>query len=110
GIESELLIGVDRVEPFILELIGAQLVDEADAAALLREIEQHAAARARDLGDRAAQLVAAIAAQAAEQIAGEAFGMETHEHGLRRIGIADQNGEMLEPAIARAKRDDARVL
>ena len=65
GVEAELLVGVDRIEPGILQLIGAQLVDEADAAALLREVQQHAAARRGDRGDRAAQLVAAIAAQAA---------------------------------------------
>ena len=65
GVEAELLVGVERIEPGILQLIGAQLVDEPDAAAFLREIEQHPAARRGDRGDRAAQLVAAIAAQAA---------------------------------------------
>src|SRR5581483_8425121 len=58
GVEAELLVGVDRVEPGILELVGAQLVDQADAAALLREIEQNAAARLGDRGDGAAQLLA----------------------------------------------------
>ncbi len=45
GVEAQLLVGVERVEAGILQLVGAQLVDEADAAAFLREIEQHAAAR-----------------------------------------------------------------
>ena len=65
GVEAELLVGVDRVEPGILQLVGAQLVDQPDAAAFLRQIEQHAAAGRGDRGDRAAQLVAAVAAQAA---------------------------------------------
>ena len=66
GVEAELLVGIDGVETGILELVGAQLVDQADAAAFLREIEQNAATGAGDLADRAAQLIAAIAAQRAE--------------------------------------------
>ena len=79
GVEAELLIRVERVEPGILQLIGPELVDEADAPALLRQIEQHAVARSRDRGDRAAQLVTAIAAQAGEQIAGKTLRMQSHQ-------------------------------
>src|SRR5438477_637534 len=71
GIEAELFGGVDRVEPGILQLVGAQLVDEPDAAPFLREIEQRPAAGLRDCGDRPTQLIAAIAAQARQQIAGK---------------------------------------
>ncbi len=44
GLEAQALIGLDRIEALILQAIGAQLVDEADAAAFLREIKQDAAA------------------------------------------------------------------
>ena len=40
-------VGVDRVEPAILQRIGAQLVGEADAAPFLAQVEQHAAAGLR---------------------------------------------------------------
>jgi len=70
GVEPELLVGVDGVEAGILKLVGAQLVDEADAAP---SCASRAGRRrgARNLADGAAELVAAIAAQAAEEIAGE---------------------------------------
>ncbi len=47
GAEAELQIGLQRIRAGILQLIGAQLVHQADAAAFLREIEQHAAALLR---------------------------------------------------------------
>ena len=47
GLEAEALVGLDRVEPFVLQLVGADLVGEADAAAFLVEIEQDAAALPR---------------------------------------------------------------
>lgn len=66
-----------------------------DAAAFLRQIQQHAAAGFVDDADRAAQLFAAVAAQAAEQIAGEAFRMQARQHRLRRIRRADHQRKML---------------
>src|ERR1700744_2579174 len=67
SIEAQLLIGVERIETGILQPIGPQLVNEPDAAALLREVEQDAAARLRDRGDPATQLVAAVTPQAGKQ-------------------------------------------
>ena len=39
GVETQLFVGVERVETGVLQSIGAQLIDEPDAAPLLREIE-----------------------------------------------------------------------
>ena len=61
GVEAQLLVGVERVETGILQAIGAQLIDQPDAAPLLRQVEQHAAG-CRDRRDPASQLVAAVAA------------------------------------------------
>ena len=61
-------------------------------------------------GDRAAQLNAAVAAQRAQQVAGEAFGMEPDQHRLGRIDLADDDGEMLLAAVARPPGEDAGVL
>ena len=49
GREAELEVRLDRVEPLLLELVRPQLVQQADAAALLRHVEQHAALLRRDL-------------------------------------------------------------
>src|SRR5215510_12775524 len=63
-----------------------------------------------DLRDGAAQLVAAIAAQAAQEIAGEAFGMQARQHRAVAWRLADDDGEMFGSAVARPKGDHAGVL
>src|SRR5206468_12681346 len=60
------------------------IFDEADAAPFLGEIEQDTAARLGNRRDPTAQLVAAIAAQAGQEIAGKAFGMQPHQRRLAR--------------------------
>ena len=49
GSEAELEIGVDGVEAAVLQLVGAQLVEQPDAAALLRQVQHDAALLRRDL-------------------------------------------------------------
>src|SRR3712207_8117140 len=49
-------------------VVGLELVEQADAAALLREVEQHAAALALDHRQRALELLAAVAAQRVEHV------------------------------------------
>src|SRR6185312_15420336 len=52
GREAELDVRLDRVETLFLQFVRTQLVEEADAAALLRHVEQHPAALALDLRER----------------------------------------------------------
>src|ERR1039457_81615 len=82
GRETELLVRGHRVEALLLQLVGAQLVDETDAAALLKEIEEHALALPRDQLHRALELRPAIAALRAEDVAREAGGVHAYEDGL----------------------------
>ena len=79
--EAEVVVGVDRVQAAVLQAVGAQLVGEADAAALLREVEQDAGTLVRHPADGAAQLVAAVAAQRAQEIAGEALRVQPRQGG-----------------------------
>src|SRR6266516_1812462 len=69
GGEAELQVRVDGVEPALLELVRAELVEEADAPSLLREVEQDAAALALDHRQRRLQLLAAVAPQRMEDVA-----------------------------------------
>src|SRR5207248_1210763 len=78
--ESQSFVGDNGIESLILQAISAQLVNEADAAALLREIKQDPVTFLRDRLDRSAQLIAAVAFKRAEQIAGETFGVQPREH------------------------------
>src|SRR5262245_65433138 len=47
--ESENAVGVERVEPCILQLISSNLVDQAEAATFLLEVKDDAAAVLREV-------------------------------------------------------------
>src|SRR6516164_2623110 len=95
GTVSEQCIGVDCVEAGVLQSIGSHLVADSCAAPLLIEIKQNATARCCQIGNRPAQLVAAIASQRAEQVASQAGRMEANGDGIRRIGMADDNSHLI---------------
>ena len=95
GREAELLVGRDGVVALVLQLVGLQLVDEADAAALLQEVEEHAAAGLDDLLHRELELLAAVAARRAEDVAGQALRVDAHEHRLVLADLAVDEGEVL---------------
>src|SRR5688572_29785641 len=61
GLEAQRLVGGDRVVTLVLELVGHDLVHEADAAALLAEVQQHAPAGLADRLQREVELRAAVA-------------------------------------------------
>ena len=83
GPEAELLVRLDRVVALLLELVGPQLVEQADAAPLLEQVEQHAPALLGDRLDRAVELVAAVAALGAEDVAGQALAVDPHQRPAR---------------------------
>ena len=68
--------------PSVLQRVGVQLVGQADAAAFLAEVEQHAFAGLVDHLHGGVELVAAVAARAAEDVAGQAFAVDADEDGL----------------------------
>src|SRR5919204_1037815 len=57
GLEAELEVRLDGVEAVLLQLVCAQLVEEADAAPLLRHVEQDAALLSGDLAQRLLELL-----------------------------------------------------
>src|SRR5262245_3656582 len=62
-LEPELEVRLDRVETLLLELVGAQLVQQADPASLLRQIQEDAEPFRLDPGERPPELLAAVAAE-----------------------------------------------
>ena len=84
GREAELDVRLDRVEALLLQLVGAELVQQPDPAPLLGHVEEHAAALARDLRERLLELLAAVAAQRVEDVAGEALGVRRARARPRR--------------------------
>src|SRR5438105_4490491 len=75
-------VGLDGVEPVVLQRIGAELVHQTDAPALLSQVHQHAASFGGDDRHRFLQLRLAVAALGAEDIAGETLAVHAHQHRL----------------------------
>ena len=63
GGQAELKVGVDRIGARVLQLVGLQLAEQADAAALVTaKVEHDAAALGRDRRHRRVQLRTAVTA------------------------------------------------
>ncbi len=99
GAKTQLQVRLDGVGTAILQFIGTDLVQQADTATFLAQVEEHAAALLGDGGKRAFQLETAIAAQAEQRVAGQAFGMQAAKH-RRAIGdVAHAQGYMFLAAL-----------
>src|SRR3972149_2956432 len=93
GGEAQGLVGLDGVvAECLLEGVGADLVAEADAAALLAHVHQDAPALLRYLFHRQLYLVAAVAAQGVKDVAGDALGVDADKNGLRRFDVVKAEG------------------
>ena len=79
GAIAQSQVRLDGVQPLILEGIGFELLDQADPPALLGKVDQGADPFAADHLQRHAELVAAVAAERVEQVAGEARRVHPHE-------------------------------
>ena len=78
-VESQALVGFHGVGAMVLQLVSAELVEQADAAALLMLVDEQAAALLGDALERNFKLRAAIAAQAVKHVSGEALGMNANQ-------------------------------
>ena len=96
GGEAERLVRFDGVEPLLLlQLVGADLVAEADAAALLAHVDEDPAPFGGDLLERQVHLFAAVAAHRVEDVAGNALRVHADEDGLGRRDVAADEGGVL---------------
>ena len=94
--QALLQVGVDGVVPLLLQLVGADLVAEADAAALVApQVDEDAPALLLDEIERGLQLGAAVAAQGAEDVAGQALGVDPDEHVLGAGHLAHDERQVL---------------
>ena len=82
GSEAKFEIRFYGVIAFVLQGIGADLIDEADAAAFLTQVDEDAPTFFGDLAHGCGELLSAVAAERPEAVAGEAFGVEAHQHVL----------------------------
>ena len=94
--ESLLQVGVHRVVALLLQLISADLVAEADPAALVAaQVDEDPPPFLFDEVERRLQLGAAVAAERAEHVAGQALGVDPHQHVLGPGHLAHHECEVL---------------
>ena len=94
--QALLQVGVDGVVALLLQLVGADLVAEADAAALVAaQVDEDAPALLLDEVERGLQLGAAVAAQGAEDVAGQALGVDPDEHVVGAGHVAHDERQVL---------------
>ena len=114
GVESQILVGFHRVHTLILKLVGANLVLESDAAALLPHIDKNTLSFFTDHLQRVLQLPAAIATERPEYITGQTFRMNTDQYVLfsrhvpldqrDMLGVIDQIDVADDPEVAELGR------
>ena len=96
GRQTEVEVGVDRVATLVLQLVRLQLVQQADPPTLVpAQVEHHAAALLGDPAQRGLQLGAAVAAQRAEHVAGQALGVHPDQHVLAVAEVAVDERDVL---------------
>ena len=93
GLEPELLVRFDGVVSGILELIRLELVEQADAAALLVQVDDNTRAFARDHAHGGLELPAAVTAGGSEDVARQALGVHADEHVLfpRHLAVDERD-------------------
>src|SRR5207244_13406878 len=77
--KAEFQVRLDGVETVLLQLVGLQLVEQADSSPLLGHVEQDATILAGELNQSLLELLAAVTAQRVEDVAGQAFGVDADE-------------------------------
>ena len=109
GGQAELEVGLDRVGALLLELVGAELVEQPDPAPLLGEVEEDAPALLLDHRERRRELLAAVAAHAVEDVAGEALAVDADEDLLGAVDLALDHRDVVFVVDERAIADRGEV-
>lgn len=96
--EAQVQVGVNGIEAHILEVIGFQFIDNADASAFLAQVQQDAVF----FGDHfqgAFELFAAVAALGAKQVAGDALRVDAGKHRLAEVARFMHERQVRHPVI-----------
>ena len=94
GLVAEHQVGLDGIEPLVLQIVGAQLFCQPDPTAFLSQIDNGPLSEFSDALHGPVQLFAAIAAQRTEGVAGHAFGVDAHEHVVAAGELSEGEGEV----------------
>src|SRR5262245_23921169 len=100
GLEPKLFVGLNRIASLVLQFVSLEFGHQADAPPLLHFVDQNPSAGLSDHGERHLQLLAAIAAQGAEDVAGEALRMDANQRRLSVNVAHDQGYGFFHTAVA----------
>ena len=95
GVVAQGQVGLHRVETVVLEVVSLELFDEADAPAFLAQVEEDPPARLGDHAHGQGELFAAVAAARAQDVAGEALGMEPDQDLVLAGHFSHDQGQVL---------------
>src|SRR5271157_2138156 len=76
GLIAQRDVGLHGIKPLVLQVVGANLFDKADAPALLRKVDQGPRALGPDHTQGHVKLVAAVAPQGIEEVSRETRGVQ----------------------------------
>ena len=106
---AEMDVGIDGVVALLLEFIGSNLCHQPDASSLLVEIEDDALSLFVNHLHRFVELVAAVAAGRAEDVACDAGGVDTHQNRFVRFPRTFDEGNVFQTVALLAEGDEAEV-
>jgi hypothetical protein len=107
--EAERRIRLECIKARRLQTIRHDLVRESVSATFLIEIEQDAATVLGHPANRPAQLIAAIAFEASEQIARQTGGMDPNGDGSLRIRLPDHDRNLIAQALTAPEHHEFRL-
>ena len=93
--EAQLQVRLHSVETLLLKFVSHDLRCQPDPPPFLPHIDDHARALIVDLLHRVMQLRTAIAPARPEDIAGQAFAMDAHQHVLAPRDLAFHERQMI---------------
>ena len=76
GREAQFFVSLYSIKAFLLEFIGVDFCREADAPALLAEVEEHSPVLCDPL-ERSLELAATVTPAGGEYVSGETFGVDS---------------------------------
>src|SRR5207245_9968994 len=93
---AQRLVGLDRVQSPILQVVGMELVQEPDTSPfLVPDVENYAHAVGSDHLHRRVQLRATVTSKAAEDVARQTFRVRAQENGPLWIDVAQHQREVI---------------
>src|SRR5437667_6020909 len=109
-LKTQRQVALDGVLAFVLQLVCAQLVHQADAAPFLVQVQEHSLPGLLDHLERAMELLAAVAAKGSEHVGREASRVHADQHLVIRLDRAlDQRdvGPMIEIVLEHVRDEVA---